>query len=51
MHCVGAVARGGVCVSGKLTSNLEGAGHPGEGEDYIEVRASTVSGDIRLEQV
>lgn len=38
------------CVTGRVTSALEGAGEPDEGQDYIEVRATTVSGDIRLEQ-
>ncbi len=38
------------CVSGRVTSNLEGAGQPEEGQDFLEIRATTVSGDITLEQ-
>lgn len=38
-------------VTGRVTSNLDGAGEPAEGQDYIEVRARTVSGDIHLEQI
>jgi DUF4097 and DUF4098 domain-containing protein YvlB len=38
-------------VSGKVVSTLEGAGRPAEGQDFIEVRASTVSGGIFLEQL
>jgi DUF4097 and DUF4098 domain-containing protein YvlB len=38
-------------VSGSLASNLESAGEPGEDQDYVELRASTVSGDVRLVQV
>lgn len=38
-------------LTGRIGSNLEGAGQPGPGEDYIEVRATTVSGDIVLEQI
>lgn len=37
-------------VSGRIRSSLEGAGQPAEGEDYIEIRAKTASGDIVLEQ-
>ena len=39
------------CITGQVSSNLLGAGQPAEGQDYIEVRAKTVSGDIHLEQV
>jgi len=39
------------CVSGRVTSNLAGAGQPEDGQDFIEVRAKTVSGDIALEQL
>ena len=39
------------CITGQVSSNLQGAGQPEEGQDYIEVRAKTVSGDIHLEQV
>ncbi|MDZ5619816.1 DUF4097 family beta strand repeat-containing protein [Nocardioides bizhenqiangii] len=35
-------------VSGTVSSGLEGVGEPEPGSDYIEVRASTVSGDIHL---
>ena len=38
-------------VSGAVTSTLEGAGRPAPGQDFIEVRASTVSGSIHLEQL
>jgi len=38
-------------VTGRIGSDLQGAGQPGPGEDYIEVRAKTVSGDIVLEQI
>lgn len=39
------------CVTGTVSSTLEGAGKPEEGQDFIEVRAKTVSGDIHLEQL
>jgi DUF4097 and DUF4098 domain-containing protein YvlB len=39
------------CVSGTVSSNLDGAGQPEDGQDFIEVRAKTVSGDIHLEQL
>ncbi len=35
-------------VSGTISSDLQGAGQPEEGQDHIEVRAKTVSGDISL---
>jgi DUF4097 and DUF4098 domain-containing protein YvlB len=38
-------------VSGTIRSDLQGAGQPQEGQDHIEVRAKTVSGDIALSQV
>ena len=38
-------------ITGRVSSNLAGAGQPEEGQDYIEVRAKTVSGDIVLEQL
>lgn len=38
-------------VSGSVDSNLESAGKPAEGQDHIELRATTVSGDVRLVQV
>ena len=37
-------------VNGEVTSTLEGAGRPAEGQDYVELRAKTVSGDVHLEQ-
>jgi DUF4097 and DUF4098 domain-containing protein YvlB len=37
-------------VTGSVSSSLQGAGQPEEGQDYIELRAKTVSGDIYLEQ-
>jgi len=39
------------CVSGRVSSTLEGAGQPEEGQEFVEIRATTVSGDIRLEQL
>ena len=38
-------------VTGSVRSNLQGAGQPAEGQDYIELRAKTVSGDVYLEQL
>jgi DUF4097 and DUF4098 domain-containing protein YvlB len=38
-------------MTGSVRSNLDGAGEPEEGQDYIELRAKTVSGDILLEQL
>jgi DUF4097 and DUF4098 domain-containing protein YvlB len=38
------------CVSGRVSSSLESVGQPEEGQDFLEIRATTVSGDIRLEQ-
>ncbi len=35
-------------VSGRIRSDLSGAGEPAEGADYVELRAKTVSGDIVL---
>jgi hypothetical protein len=37
-------------LTGSVTSNLVGAGEPAEGQPYVELRAKTVSGDVRLEQ-
>jgi hypothetical protein len=37
--------------TGSVRSNLEGAGQPQDGQDFIELRARTVSGDIYLEQL
>lgn len=39
------------CVTGSVSSNLAGAGQPEDGQDFIELRAKTVSGDIHLEQL
>lgn len=36
-------------ITGSVSSSLAGAGEPAEGQDYIELRAKTVSGDVRLE--
>jgi DUF4097 and DUF4098 domain-containing protein YvlB len=38
-------------VSGTIRSDLKGAGEPTEGQDHIELRAKTVSGDISLSEV
>ena len=38
-------------VTGRIGSDLEGAGQPEQGQDYVEVRAKTVSGDIVLKQL
>ena len=38
-------------VSGAIRSALEGAGQPGDGQDHVELRAKTVSGDIVLTQI
>lgn len=37
-------------VSGHIESNVEGAGQPAEGADHVELRATTVSGDVVLSQ-
>lgn len=39
------------CVTGQVSSNLRGAGQPEQGQDYVEIRATTVSGDIHLEEL
>jgi DUF4097 and DUF4098 domain-containing protein YvlB len=39
------------CVTGQVSSDLQGAGQPEEGQDYVEIRATTVSGDIHLEEL
>jgi DUF4097 and DUF4098 domain-containing protein YvlB len=36
--------------TGAVRSNLGGVGEPAEGQDYVELRAKTVSGDIYLEE-
>ena len=38
-------------MTGDVSSNLVGAGQPVDDQDYIELRARTVSGDIHLEQL
>lgn len=38
-------------LSGRIGSDLEGAGQPEQGQDHIEVRAKSVSGDIVLKQL
>lgn len=38
-------------VSGDVASDLEGAGRPEPGQDHIEIRATTVSGDVTLSQL
>lgn len=38
-------------VSGRIHSTLEGAGQPEPGDDYVELLAKTVSGDIVLTQL
>jgi hypothetical protein len=37
-------------LSGSVRSNLSGAGQPEEGQEFLELRAKTVSGDIVLEK-
>lgn len=39
------------CLTGRVRSNLQGAGQPEGDQDYIEIRATTVSGDINLAQL
>jgi DUF4097 and DUF4098 domain-containing protein YvlB len=38
-------------VTGSVRSDLDGAGEPSDGQDYIELRARTVSGDVYLRQL
>ncbi|MFL6154709.1 MAG: DUF4097 family beta strand repeat-containing protein [Marmoricola sp.] len=38
-------------VSGSLRNNLDSVGKPAEGQDYVELRATTVSGDVHLNRV
>jgi DUF4097 and DUF4098 domain-containing protein YvlB len=38
-------------MTGSVRSNLEGAGQPEQDQDFIELRAKTVSGDVVLEQL
>ena len=35
-------------VSGRIHNNVEGSGEPSDGSDHIELRATTVSGDVVL---
>lgn len=37
-------------VSGRIHSNVESAGEPADGADHVELRATTVSGDVILSQ-
>lgn len=37
-------------VSGRIHNNVEGVGQPTEGSDHVELRATTVSGDVVLTQ-
>jgi DUF4097 and DUF4098 domain-containing protein YvlB len=36
--------------SGRISSDLPGTGEPADGQDFLEVRARTASGDITLQQ-
>jgi DUF4097 and DUF4098 domain-containing protein YvlB len=38
-------------VTGTIRSDLQGAGQPQEGQDHVEIRVKTVSGDIVLTEV
>ena len=38
-------------VTGSVANRLTSVGKPAEGQDYVELRASTVSGDVHLQQV
>jgi DUF4097 and DUF4098 domain-containing protein YvlB len=38
-------------MTGSVRSQLDGAGEAGEGQEFVELRAKTVSGDVLLEQV
>ena len=38
-------------VTGDVSSNLEGAGRPEEGQAHVEIRATSVSGDVVLTQL
>lgn len=38
-------------VTGRIASDLAGAGQPTDDQDHIELRATTVSGDIHLKQL
>lgn len=36
------------CLTGSVRSSLDSSGKPDEGQDFVEVRATTVSGDVLL---
>ena len=38
-------------LTGRVSSDLQGAGQPREGDAHLEIRASTVTGDISLREV
>ncbi len=38
-------------VTGSVRSTLASVGKPADGQDYVELRATTVSGDVHLQQV
>ncbi len=38
-------------LTGRISSDLAGAGRPQAGQDHLRLRAKTVSGDVRLEQL
>ena len=38
-------------VTGRVKSNLQSVGAPRDGQEHLEVRATTVSGDVHLQQV
>jgi DUF4097 and DUF4098 domain-containing protein YvlB len=38
-------------VTGSVSTDISGVGKPAEGQDHVEVRATSVSGDIRIHQV
>ncbi len=38
-------------MTGRVRSNLQGAGQPEDDQDFIELRATSVSGDVTLEQL
>jgi DUF4097 and DUF4098 domain-containing protein YvlB len=37
-------------MTGSVTSGLAAVGEPADGQDHVEVRATTVSGDVELRQ-
>ncbi len=39
------------CISGSVRSDLQGAGEPADDQPFVELRATTVSGDISLAQL